>query len=792
MLQHNLTLAWRNIHKYLSQNIISVVGLSASLICFSICMHFIRFYGEAYDTVENHERIVSIMGKSSYRLYLNKEDGKKLKSLQLNSLSDVCSISWGYRSGYLEGRTGKELPYELTAIETDSSFVALYHPHIVAGSWEQVATHPNSIVLTASAARRIFGSEVEAVGQTLNRNEAVYKDQTYTVRAVMEDWDSQKSWAVCGREDGFDLLRVNELVGGGTMHYYTHGLLADGCSVDDLNRELLTVLTHFPFIGGHERGDMVLVGYHQGEDETTTGIVVSLVFVSIALIVLFVGLFNFLHFLVGTILNRTHEYSMRRLFGCRWRDLFLMLMTQMSMLVIAAGWLCNYVLRWLDVRAIVPQSVFSPDIDRGKLMWEAAEYTGWIFLLCTVICVVLSWRIHRITIQRGIVGNTAAPRHHRRVSRNLLLGFQFFTCWLFITLTVALYMQANLTRNKVFESLTHDEKEQILSVSLSSGLVSIPFQEKPFVCQRLANHSGVKEMMPHSHHVFNWDSDHEFLYKQPEDERCAACPSIENVPLNYFEFMNIELVRGSFPKKEGEVAVDVNFASLFDEDIIGKTFYRKEPSMAYRVTAIVGNTISYNGGRHFNPETVYTVDEHQIMVSRVYLKCHPGQVEAVREYVLAELREIFPESVEPEISTLKDDIESFHNSEIEIQKTLRFISIVSLAITLLGVYSAITIDTERRRREVAIRKVFGARFGNILWMFGRRYFWLLVIPALIAFPIDFLVLDMMRSSSKVFINIGPLFWLGIFLGVALLVVLTILWRILMVARTHPADEIAKE
>jgi len=33
--------------------------------------------------------------------------------------------------------------------------------------------------------------------------------------------------------------------------------------------------------------------------------------------------------------------------------------------------------------------------------------------------------------------------------------------------------------------------------------------------------------------------------------------------------------------------------------------------------------------------------------------------------------------------------------------------------------------------------------------------------------------------------------LGIFFGVALLVVLTILWRILMVARTHPADEIAK-
>jgi ABC-type antimicrobial peptide transport system permease subunit len=114
-----------------------------------------------------------------------------------------------------------------------------------------------------------------------------------------------------------------------------------------------------------------------------------------------------------------------------------------------------------------------------------------------------------------------------------------------------------------------------------------------------------------------------------------------------------------------------------------------------------------------------------------------------------------------------------------------------LVIALLGVYSAITIDTERRRREVAVRKVFGARFHHILWMFGRRYFWLLVIPAILAFPIDYLILRAFSMNYVKFINFGPLFWLGIFFGVSLLVVLTILWRILKVANTHPADEIAK-
>lgn len=137
-----------------------------------------------------------------------------------------------------------------------------------------------------------------------------------------------------------------------------------------------------------------------------------------------------------------------------------------------------------------------------------------------------------------------------------------------------------------------------------------------------------------------------------------------------------------------------------------------------------------------------------------------------------------------------------HNIELAFLQMKKYrlqsaVSIFSLVITLLGVYSAITLDTDRRCREVALRKVHGARFKDILWLFGRRYFYLLVIPAVLAFPLVGLILSILRKEYLVFISIGPLFWIGIFFGVALLVVLTILWRILMVARIRPAEEIAK-
>ncbi len=46
--------------------------------------------------------------------------------------------------------------------------------------------------------------------------------------------------------------------------------------------------------------------------------------------------------------------------------------------------------------------------------------------------------------------------------------------------------------------------------------------------------------------------------------------------------------------------------------------------------------------------------------------------------------------------------------ETKFKNITLFFSIVSLIITLLGVYSAITLDTERRQKEVAIRKINGA------------------------------------------------------------------------------------
>ena len=81
----------------------------------------------------------------------------------------------------------------------------------------------------------------------------------------------------------------------------------------------------------------------------------------------------------------------------------------------------------------------------------------------------------------------------------------------------------------------------------------------------------------------------------------------------------------------------------------------------------------------------------------------------------------YPIRVEPRISTFQDDIEAKQGIENALKGIIFFLAVVCVTLTLLGVYAAITIDTESRSKEVAIRKVHGASVGQIMWLFARTY-----------------------------------------------------------------------
>ena len=139
----------------------------------------------------------------------------------------------------------------------------------------------------------------------------------------------------------------------------------------------------------------------------------------------------------------------------------------------------------------------------------------------------------------------------------------------------------------------------------------------------------------------------------------------------------------------------------------------------------------------------------------------------------------------------EETYEKILQSERNLQKLLNIITSVCILIALFGVWSMIMLTCEQRRKEIAVRKVFGATTKDILDMFIVEYMALQGVAALVAFPIGYACMKPWLEQYVVQTSIPWWIYVGIFLAVALLVVLCVGWRVWKTATAHPADEIAK-
>ena len=175
-----------------------------------------------------------------------------------------------------------------------------------------------------------------------------------------------------------------------------------------------------------------------------------------------------------------------------------------------------------------------------------------------------------------------------------------------------------------------------------------------------------------------------------------------------------------------------------------------------------------------------------------YVKCKEGQAETVSQEVRKILKKTLPESVEVKVSTFMDDIRESQVLEFKLRGIVLFFSVVVLVISLLGVYSAVTIDTEYRRKEMAIRKINGAGMRQIVWLFARLYVTLLTVTAVLGFALVEFLLRQFSTLYTVFFQHGVAFYFCLFLSVSLFVALTVAFRIWQVSRVNPAEEIKRE
>ena len=122
-----------------------------------------------------------------------------------------------------------------------------------------------------------------------------------------------------------------------------------------------------------------------------------------------------------------------------------------------------------------------------------------------------------------------------------------------------------------------------------------------------------------------------------------------------------------------------------------------------------------------------------------------------------------------------------------------FLSAISLLIAVLSIYSAISLDTKGRQKEIAIRKITGATPRTIGLLFGRLYILLLTIGFGVAFPLVYYIFHTimgndLKDFSINFYRIGACSLVCI----SMVILITIGYKIYRIMKLNPAEVIKSE
>lgn len=305
----------------------------------------------------------------------------------------------------------------------------------------------------------------------------------------------------------------------------------------------------------------------------------------------------------------------------------------------------------------------------------------------------------------------------------------------------------------------------------------------------MRNLSGVKDVLiadiPYTQGVSG-----NLLYSEKDNQNSAMNIPLYSVTPNFCDFMQINIIHGKDIEGPTDMLMDATIEKFYQSEMTGKSFYDDRG-----IHTVVGITGPFVTDCYRNGDVegyAFLAGDFSHYIGHCYVKCHPGEKEKAEASLRAYFRQQLPESVEVPFHTMMDDIKEIQSLEFKLQGIVGFMALVAIAISLLGIYSAITLDTEYRRKEMAIRKVNGAGVKQIAFIFARLYIWLLLITAAVAFPIVWMIHSLIKTSYAIFIDTGILFYGGIFLGITAIITLTVTFRIYLITKVNPAEIIRKE
>ena len=184
---------------------------------------------------------------------------------------------------------------------------------------------------------------------------------------------------------------------------------------------------------------------------------------------------------------------------------------------------------------------------------------------------------------------------------------------------------------------------------------------------------------------------------------------------------------------------------------------------------------------------VLRMHEERTMVLNIAGK----NVAATMDFVRDTFRKFDP--VHPfEFQFLDDSLDKLYVADQRVTRLIAIFSGLCIFIACLGLFGLASFMAAQRTREIGVRKVFGARTGQIITLLAHRIVYLVLGAAVVASVLAYLVMKAWLQNFAFRTGINPLIFVAAALAGLAIAYLTVALQSMKAARAHPVTSLRYE
>lgn len=787
MLKNFITLTFRNLWKTKGYSFLNIFGLAVGIAAASLIFLWVEDEVN-YNDFPNKDALYIVNSKQFFDgnvAVFSATQGPLAPAIEseIPGIQSAVRLDWGTKALFSvdEKRLYQQGRY------VDPGFLNMFSVQFLSGDSNSALNDLNNIVLSETAAQKLFGS-VDVIGKIILFD----NDQSYKVSGVVKDFPKNSSYAFDWLVPFENFEKKNEWL----KTWNNNGIITlvqtePHADIGTINGQMKDFVqkkvnsdfyTSENFIYPMTRLKMYN-NFDKSGNEQEGRIKYVRLFSFIAWVVLLIACINFMNLSTARSEKRAKEVSMRKVMGAGRGSLIRSFLGESFVYAILAT-LVAVVLVWIFLKP------FNTMVDKDLMMQLFSPLHLGFLLGIIFICGLVSgsypaFYLSSFNPLSALKGVKRKGGSAGMIRRGLVI-LQFTAAIVLMISTVLIYHQIQHAKNRDIGF----EKSQVITTSLKGDM----YKHLEVIKSQLLATGVVDKVGLANSNVLNIGSNASGFGWEGKDPNASVLISMLTADADFIPSLGMELVDGrnfytDLIKEQLSLIINETLAKLIQEDglVAGKTIERN--GQQYTITGVVKDFIFNDVYTAVEPLVIFPFEQN---FGVLYLKT---KASADLPQTLAKIEQVI-KSQNPEYpfeyKFLDETFNDLFYSELLIQRLSQVFAILCIIISCLGLFGLAAYSAEIRAKEISIRKVLGASVKELVMMLNKEFLALVALSALIAFPISWWIMNSWIENFEYHIKIPWTLFVAIGLLAMFIALLTISSQALKAALTDPAKMLRDE